>query len=71
MPNTNNNPEPGNAGNPQGKPTIGAGHNMNRLRSSGVSKNRDRKGALGPSAGRPGDTATPTPTRAPNDAGPR
>gem|GEM_PF-5053899 len=36
MPNSNSNPEPGNGGNPHGKPTIGVGHNMNRLRSSGV-----------------------------------
>jgi hypothetical protein len=74
MPNTNNNPEPGNAGNPDGKPTIGVGHNMNRLRSSGASRHPHTEGGA-PSntrrnAASPDSNNTP-PRQNPRDAGPR
>jgi hypothetical protein len=74
MPNTNNNPEPGNAGNPDGKPTIGVGHNMNRLRSSGASRHphteSDRRANAARQDTRPERTEQP-PRGNLRDTGPR
>jgi hypothetical protein len=63
MPNTNNNPEPGNAGNPEGKPTIGVGHNMNRLRSSGASRHPHTAGERSAGADRQASKTEPHDTK--------